>query len=242
MNREELIESIVREVRRVLADRGIDVVSSPGETAPSRESVKPAASPGVGDSVLPSPDTAIGQRDLTGKQIITQKDLEAFAGKSIRVGKKAVITPLAIDYAREKGIRIEKVDEPASAFGGSASAPPQITAALVVSADFTGDGKVVAAILGGKGFRVKDFSSRDYESAVKKLGDAVSSGGADFGVCIENTGMEGPIHANRNPAVRAVHCRTTIDARAARVDYGANVIVIDSTSDPNAVISGFCGM
>jgi ribose 5-phosphate isomerase RpiB len=117
-----------------------------------------------------------------------------------------------------------------------------VTVALVVSSNFTGDKGVVTKLLSDMGFRVNDVSGQGYESAVKKLAAAVVSGGSHFGICIENSGMEGPIFANRNDKARAVHCRSTIEARAARIDYGANVIVIDAASDPSAVIQGFCGM
>jgi hypothetical protein len=33
-----------------------------------------------------------------------------------------------------------------------------------------------------------------------------------------------------------------MDARAARVDIDANIIVLDSTSNPEAIISGFTGL
>ncbi len=245
MDKNDLIESIIREVKRVLAERGISVEASP-QSVPSQVSGSPVKQSQMAPSGLPQPaavaENTVGSRDMTGKQVITQKDLEAYQGTSIRVTKKAVITPLAFDYAREKGITITRVEKSSIAASNKLPAPETVTVALVISPDFPNDRGIVKSILNGKGFDIRDLSGQNYETAVKKLSDTVVSGGAHFGVCIEKTGMEGPIHANRNPAVRAVHCRTDICSRAARVDYNANVIVIDSTSDPDAVISGFCGM
>lgn len=246
MNKDELIEAIIKEVKRVLAERGISVSPVPGETLYQAETspVKQPlpASVGTAQPASPQSDYMIGSRDLTGKQVITQKDLETYRGTAIRVTRNAVITPLAVDYAREKGITITRVHETTAAAGVKVPAPETVGVALVFAPDFPGDRGIVNAILSGKGFKISDFSEQNYESAVKKLSNAVVSGSVHFGVCIERSGMEGPIHANRNPRIRAVHCRATFDARAARVDYGANVIVIDSTSDPDAVISGFSGL
>ncbi|MCD6308632.1 MAG: RpiB/LacA/LacB family sugar-phosphate isomerase [Candidatus Latescibacteria bacterium] len=259
MNRDDLIEAIIREVKKVLAERGVAVEVASGVTqsfaSVGEEPVRPveapaavpAQQPSARQAVLPaSPgegDYMVGGRDLTGRQIITQKDLESFNGDTVRVMRRAVVTPLAVDYAREKGITIKRVDAPpVPSEQQRTTTGRNVAVALVYSPDFPGDKGIVNAIISGKGFHIRDMSGGDYETAVKKLADAMASGSVDFGVCIEKTGLEGPIHANRNPKIRAVHCRSTYDARAARVDYGANVIVIDSTSDPDAVISGFSGM
>ena len=250
MNRDDLIETIIKEVKRVLAERGVTVAQQEGIASPPPPAPAPTSLPTVPQvapaAAVPPPiqgaTAFVGSRDLTGKQIVTQKDLEALAGSAIRITRRAVVTPLALDYAREKGITLTRVDETAAAAVSAADQPMTVNVALAVSPDFPAGKSIVTTILGRKGFQVRDVSGAAYEAAVKKLTDAVATGSVHFGICIEKTGMEGPIHANRNPEARAVHCRTTIDARAARVDYDANVIVIDSTSDPDAVISGFCGM
>ena len=246
MNRDELVETIIREVKRVLDERGIPVGDTRGSTpaqAPAATRKQPQPPSAVTPQpVLPRIDQKVGGSDISGKQVITQKDLEEFRGTSIRVTRRAVITPLAIDYAREKGITITRVDEVASPDGTTAAGPGTAAVALAIARDFPGDKGVITAFLKGKGFEIREFSDREYEEGLKKLAAAVAAGSVNFGVCFDKTGMEGPIFSNRNPGVRAVHCRTTLDARAARVDYGANIIVIDSTSDPNAVISGFCGL
>ena len=246
MDRDQLVETIIKEVRRVLAEKGVPIAPASGATsAPvsTSEVNKPQAlRVGTTQPVISGTDYIVGTRDLSGKQVITQKDLEGLKGASIQVTLNAVITPLARDYAREKGISITRIEQKAATVDNRVSVPGTVTVALVFAPDFPGDPKIVNSILNSKGFQIRDLSGQQYEEAVKKLAAAVASGSAHFGVCIEKTGMEGPIHANRNSKIRAVHCRGTFDARAARVDYNANVIVIDSTSDPDAVISGFCGM
>jgi len=157
------------------------------------------------------------------------------------VTKKAILTPLAVDYAREKGITITRSADAVASTPGAAS-QPVVTAALAVASDFPDDAMFVSKFLASKGFQVRQFTGKSYESAVADLAKAVSSGASNFGVCVERTGMEGPIYANRNKGVRAVHCRETLDARAARVDIGANIIVLGSGSNPEAVIAGFIGL
>jgi ribose 5-phosphate isomerase RpiB len=246
MEKEQLIESIIREVKRVLAERGIDVAPSysgkSGQVSASEPVIPKKVSAGVSQQTSSKAVSEIGIRDMTGRHVITQKDLEEFKGTSIQVTKKAVITPLAFDYAREKGININRVEQTSQAAAQIMSVPGEVAVALTISPDFSGDKKFVNTILSSKGFKIKEISGSNYEDALKKLASSVSSKEVHFGICIEKTGMEGPIHANRNSKIRAVHCRGTFDARAARVDYGANVIVIDSTSNPEEVITGFCGM
>ena len=234
MNQNELVEAIIKEVKRVLALRGVQVSPSP------------LSSSGIGISASTASFTAseqsVGSRDLKGKQVITQKDLETFQGQSITVAQNAVITPLAKDYAREKGIAITKVEQQVIPGNASVNQQPVVVAALAVAPDFPSDSAIVKKFLVSKGFQIKESSGKSYEDAITNLANAVSSGIASFGICIEKSGMEGPIYANRNKNIRAVHCRETYDARAARVDIGANVIVIDSVSNFEAVISGFAGL
>ena len=245
MNQEELINAIITEVKRVLALRGVEVSPSSGDATPVAAGTAPASPAPVATapaaSVPGAVDQSIGSRDMTGKQVITQSDLEGIQANSITVTKKAIITPLAIDYARGKGITITRSADAVAATPGAA-AQPVVTAALAVAPDFPGDAMFVSKFLASKGFQVRQFTGKSYESAVASLAKAVSSGAANFGVCVERTGMEGPIYANRNKGVRAVHCRETLDARAARVDIGADIIVLGAGSNPEAVIAGFIGL
>ncbi len=242
MNRDELVDAIIKEVKQVLALRGVTIEqSSPGQSS----GVK---SPSAFTPAKPLPPIApatasqtVGSSDLSGKQIISQRDLENFAGQTITVRKNAVITPLAYDYAREKGITLNKVDMPSASGSPVTESRNAVNVALVVAPDFPGDCSVVKNFLQSKGFNLNEIVGKSHEAAVNALGTSVTSGTSAFGVCIEKTGMQAPIYANRNKNIRAVHCRETMDARAARVDIGANVVVIDSVSNPEAVLKGFTG-
>jgi hypothetical protein len=232
MNQQELVEAVLREVKRALAERGL-TVSSASEAKSAAPLSRPAAASAV--------QAGSGGIDLTGKQVITFKDLQTVRGGTVRVSRSAVVTPMAVDYTREKGIAIIRV-EPSQKKEGAFAASGAGTVGLVVCTDFSAGGGAVRSVLESKGFTVREFTGQSYEAAVMSLCSALVSGSAVFGVCLERTGMQGPIHANRNQAIRAVHCRDMFEARAARVDIGANVIVIDAQSDPGGVISGFTGM
>ena len=236
MNQDELIDAVVKEVKRVLALKGVQIASA---------SEKPAV-PGRAASLqakasFEKPASVLGDSDLTGKQVIIQKDLLVIHGNSVRIARKAVVTPLALDYAREKGITIVRSDA-AEKKAELPSLPCAVVVGLAVSQGFPGDSGILCSILAAKGFQVREFSGASYETAVKNMCNAVASGTAQFGICLEKTGLEGPIHANRNQVIRAVHCRGIHEARAARVDIGANVIVLDAESDPEEIVSGFTGL
>jgi len=233
MNQQELVEAVLREVKRVLAERGMATGTA------STAAMTPAA---PAARTVPAPVQSVsGTIDFTGKSVIVLKDMQGIAGGEVRVARGAVVTPLAVDYAREKGIAVIRVDR-APGKSENRQTESQVTVGLAVSSDYAAGGKAVRAYLESKGIAVREFTGARYDAAVTAMCDAVASGAMPFGVCVERTGMEAPIHANRGKAIRAVHCRDTFEARAARVDIGANVVVIGAQADPAGVIAGFTGM
>lgn len=231
MNQQELVEAVLREVKRALAERGMVPQQAPASGSPApRAQAAPAAAAG-----------RPGGADLTTKLVILLKDLEGRGGGTVHVSRTAVITPMATDYAGEKGISIVRVEQSrkSETVSRAASAP---TVGLAVCSDFSAGGGMVRSILESKGFTVREFAGQAYEAAIMSMCNAVASVSVLFGVCLERTGMLGPVHANRNHLIRAVHCRDSFEARAARVDIGANVIVLDAQGGPGGVISGFTGM
>ena len=48
--------------------------------------------------------------DLTARPLITDDDLKRVAfGETVRIDEKVLVTPLAADTARERGLRLERV-------------------------------------------------------------------------------------------------------------------------------------
>ncbi len=235
MNQQEMVEAVIREVRRVLALRGVEI-GPLSETVPAA----PASAPSYGNVTTGQGAATASGTDLTGKQVIVLKDIQSFSGVSVQVARGVVITPMALDYAREKGITLVRV-EAAQKTSNQPSIPTTLVG-LAVKSDFQGNSALIRNFLTARGIQIREFTGQSYEAAMQSLCTGVSSGAVHFGICLENSGMLGPVHANRNQAIRAVHCRDQYEARAARVDIGANVIVLDAHSNPEAVISGFTGM
>ena len=81
------------------------------------------------------------------------------------------------------------------------------------------------------GFEVVDLGpfsgdSVDYPDYAAKVAGAVASGEARLGVLVCGTGIGMSIAANKVRGIRAAHCGTEFEARAARAHNDANVLCI----------------
>jgi len=82
-----------------------------------------------------------------------------------------------------------------------------------------------------RGFEVEDLGpvtaeSVDYPDYAVRVGEAVGSGRARFGLLVCGTGIGISIAANKLPGVRAALCRTEYEARMARAHNDANVLCL----------------
>jgi len=233
MNREDIIETILREVKRVLAEKGVDVVK---DTIP-----KSGVSEKTQDTRFVSVNFSdSGDVDFTGKKVLAQSDISGLAGKRVTIQRRTVITPLALDYARENKIELIKIEN-AETKSASSAGGKRPSVAVIFCPNYGGDKEYAKDAIKNMGFTVNDLTCSPYENAVKKVALAVERKEVLFGVCYEKVGLLGPVYANRNNSVIAVHCRDDFEARAARVDYNANIVVIGSGVDPKPIIEGFCG-
>ncbi len=81
------------------------------------------------------------------------------------------------------------------------------------------------------GFEVVDLGpfsgdSVDYPDYAVKVAGAVASGEARLGILVCGTGIGMSIAANKVRGIRAAHCGTEFEARAARAHNDANVLCI----------------
>lgn len=86
-------------------------------------------------------------------------------------------------------------------------------------------------VLEAAGYTVTDFGtdgeeSVDYPDFGRRVGEAVASGEAGFGVIVCGTGIGISIAANRIPGVRAAVCQDSTSARLAREHNDANVLAL----------------
>jgi ribose 5-phosphate isomerase B len=66
----------------------------------------------------------------------------------------------------------------------------------------------------------------DYPDFAVRVGEALASGRARFGLLVCGTGIGMSIAANKLPGVRAALCRTEYEARMARAHNDANVLCL----------------
>ena len=238
MNQEQLVAAIVAEVKRVLELRGISVNSGDSNVKPVTYSApKKTSLPGTLNTGSPAPASkktipaASGETlDLTGIKVITRKSLEGISAGQVLIAQRAVVTPMASDYAREKGIAfVRNGDGQQGSYAGNTGAALPV-AAVAVDPAFNCGNRDIAGLFARQGVNADLIAGSSYEAAVTRCAENVASGGAQFAVCIERTGFAGPVYANRNPRIRAAFCRNMNDVRAARRDLDANVIVLDSLS------------
>ncbi len=99
-----------------------------------------------------------------------------------------------------------------------------------------------------QGFEVEDagpFSgdSVDYPDFARRVGEAVASGRARFGILVCGTGIGMSIAANKVDGVRAALCATEYQARMARAHNDANVLCMGErvlgAGQAGAVVAAF---
>ena len=69
---------------------------------------------------------------------------------------------------------------------------------------------------------------RDAVYLARQVAGSVSGGQTDWGIVADETGMMGPVIANRVAGVIAVACRDPLEAKWARERIGANVLCIST--------------
>ncbi len=164
-----------------------------------------------------STGAAQGERGL-----ITQEDLARTPdGGRLRVPAGAQVTPLARDEAWRRRIRLEE--------SGVAASGAALRVAL--GADHGGFPfkQRLVAWLRERGHQPLDLGTHgtdsvDYPDFAQAVGEAVATGRADFGVCIDGAGIGSSIAANKVPGVRAALCWDEATARNAREHNFANVL------------------
>ena len=166
--------------------------------------------------------------DLTAKPLIADDDLNRIAfGETVRIDEKALVTPLAADTARERGLQLERV----------AVAPAQSKARrarrVAMGSDHGGfemkeDLKKMVAELG---FEVVDLGTTstqpvDYPDFAQAVALSVGRGSSDLGIMIDGAGIGSCMVCNKVAGVRAAMCYDEASARNSREHNGANVLTL----------------
>jgi ribose 5-phosphate isomerase B len=202
----DLEEIARRAARRAFADRGLEL---PVQTTP-----------GVHVALL-EPRQAPAER-RAGSELVTAACLDATPdGGTYDVPDGAVVTPLAVDEAHRRGIRLSRARR------GSLR--------VAVGCDHGGFAlkEDVLASVRELGHRALDLGTRDtnavdYPDYAQAVAEAVAAGQCDFGICIDGAGIGSAIAANKVPGVRAATCNDTRLAANAREHNYANVLALGS--------------
>lgn len=147
----------------------------------------------------------------------------AVAGDTLRVDEDSMLTPLAQDLARERGIQIERVRR--------RSAARKLRIAL--GADHGGYEmkEDVKRVLTDLGHDYQDFGTHsteavDYPDYAHLAARAVASQTCNLGIVIDGAGIGSCMVANKVPGVRAAMCYDEASARNSREHNGANVLTL----------------
>jgi len=162
--------------------------------------------------------------DERGKQVITEHELRTTsAGDTLRIDEGAIITPLASDLARERGVNIERVRRRTAARRHR----------IALGADHGGFEmkELVKRVLADLGHDFQDFGTHsteavDYPDYAHAVARAVARGVCDLGIIVDGAGIGSCMVANKVPGVRASLCYDEASARNSREHNGANVLTL----------------
>lgn len=162
--------------------------------------------------------------DERGKQVITELEIRpAAAGDTVRVDEGALLTPLAEDLARERGVQIERARR--------RSAARRYRIAL--GADHGGFEmkEEIKRVLTDLGHDFQDFGTHstdavDYPDYAHLVARAVARGACSLGIVVDGAGIGSCMAANKVPGVRAAMCYDEASARNSREHNGANVLTL----------------
>jgi ribose 5-phosphate isomerase B len=162
--------------------------------------------------------------DERGKQVITERELrDAVEGDTVRVDEQAILTPLAEDILRERGIKLERATRRTAARRRK----------VALAADHGGFEmkEQVKRVLEELGHQHQDFGTHsteavDYPDYAHLVARAVARGGCDLGIIVDGAGIGSCIVANKVPGVRAAMCYDEASARNSREHNGANVLTL----------------
>jgi ribose 5-phosphate isomerase B len=159
--------------------------------------------------------------DERGKQVITERELHGVnAGDTLRIDDGAILTPLAADAIKDRGILLERVRR------RSANRKR-----IALGADHGGFEmkEAIKRLLAELGHDFQDFGTHstdavDYPDYAHAVARAVAKGGCDLGIVVDGAGIGSCMAANKVPGVRAAMCYDEATARNSREHNGANVL------------------
>ena len=159
------------------------------------------------------------------KTVITAAEVPASG--ELKIAPGSIVTPLARDLARDRGVKI--VEVPADQIDNSVG-PEKIVA---VGSDHGGFAlkEKLKPIFEEFGLRVKDVGVHeekpaDYPDIARQVAEIVARGESTRGVIIDGAGIGSAIVANKFPGVRAALCYDKASSRNSREHNDSNVLTL----------------
>ena len=181
--------------------------------------------------------------DLTDRSLITEDDIRTVAvGSTLQIAEKALVTPLAIDVARERHITLQRVS---STKGPNARHSRKIA----IGADHGGFEmkEALKRVLEELGCDYQDVGTNstaavDYPDFAQAVALAVSRQTCDLGIMIDGAGIGSCMVANKIPGIRAAMCYDEASARNSREHNGANVLTLGGKMISNEKMRDIVGV
>ena len=167
------------------------------------------------------------------RPMITEADVAASApGSTLQAPQGAIITPLARQTARERGVTLQ--ESPSAAAVEQRAGKTVATKKMVaVGADHGGFAlkQILIPYIGELGYEVTDCGTHstdsvDYPDFAHAVAHLVSSGKAWRGIVIDGAGIGSCIAANKVPGIRAAMCYDVSTALNSREHNDANVLTL----------------
>lgn len=179
-------------------------------------------------AAVPAQATTAAAGTLLAGRVVSLAMLEKLprGTRAVAVEKSAVITPSAREYARDKGIAIERVGAAAQPASG-----PFLVARAECVADVSARAASLARAVPG-GFQVPTTGLAD---VIETLAMHASRDGAR-GVLLTGKPAMATVLANRSASLRAVTARDAATLSAAAAEVAANLIIVDPATFPVAML------
>lgn len=181
---------------------------------------------------------------MSGKRVISERhvvDADSRGERTVIVPAGTLITPLARDTARDRGIvfasEVPQVDRPVSPVVGTDASRPAslVSASLVIGSDHGGFvlKQVLVSHLRKTGHTVLDVGTNseeacDYPDFAYAVARSVIDGHGVIGIMIDGAGIGSAVVCNKIPGIRAACAYNEFTAWNARAHNDANVLTLGS--------------
>lgn len=213
-----------RAAARALAERGNARAEAGHPALPGRTAGVHVAVEGTATTSRPL-ERHDAARPRSGGELVSAATVAGVPrGGVLRVPPGAIVTDLAREEARARGIRLERGELPRASIAPAG----RVVAVAADHGGFAAKARVIGWVreLGAVALDLgtHDENPVDYPDLARAVGEAVAGGRAELGICLDGAGIGSAIAANKVRGIRAATCWDAASARNAREHNHANVL------------------